>query len=45
LPDKPAIFGQVKILAEAHRSLAAATAISGLICSTYDCGAARQRIH
>jgi hypothetical protein len=28
-------FGQVKILAEAHRSLAAAT--SAQICSSYDC--------
>ncbi|HRI90204.1 MAG: HDOD domain-containing protein [Candidatus Accumulibacter sp.] len=36
---QPAIFGQVNILAEAHRSLAAAAAISGLICSTYDRGA------
>jgi HD-like signal output (HDOD) protein/signal transduction histidine kinase len=33
---QPAIFGQIRILAEAHRSLAAAAAISGQICSSHD---------
>jgi len=33
---QPAIFGQVRILAAAHRSLAAVAMINGQICSSYD---------
>ncbi|MBK7676850.1 MAG: HDOD domain-containing protein [Candidatus Accumulibacter sp.] len=36
LTGQAAIFGQVSILPEAHRSLAAAAAISKQICSSYD---------